>query len=119
MRAAALRKLGKVMACEIAQNYIQNGKLALELRDLESATENFSKALMEDDYNEPEYWCLLAESLFYQAQFESSLACWKEAAMLNPVSKKIWVRISALYALMEQDDLAIQYYELSEGLPIE
>jgi len=109
----------KVMACAITENYIQNGILALELRDLEAATENFSKALIEENSNEPEYWCLLAESLFYQAQFESSLVCWKEAATINPLNKKIWVRISALYALMEQDDLAIHYYELSEGLSIE
>ncbi len=109
----------KVMACAKTENYIQNGIIALEQRDLAIATENFSKALIEENSSEPEYWCLLAESLFYQAQFESSLICWKEAATISPLNKKIWVRISALYALMEQDDLAIHYYELSEGLLIE
>ncbi len=107
------------MACEVNQNSIEMGMLALENRDYITATQIFSNAIIENNNSNPDYWCCLAESLFYQSQFESALQCWHEAAAKNPHSKEIWIRISALYALLEQDDLAIYYYKLSEDLPID
>ncbi|MFW9921659.1 MAG: tetratricopeptide repeat protein [Candidatus Thorarchaeota archaeon] len=98
---------------------MEEGKYALENKQIEVATENFSRAIIEENYNDPEYWYLLAESLFYQAKFDDSLECWKEAARLDPTNKNTWVKISALYALMEQDDLAIHYFEISEKLSID
>jgi len=107
------------MASEVSAIIIEEGKRALECRDFSTATQIFSKAILEGKVDEPDYWCNLAESLFYQAQFESALQCWHEAAVRAPTNKKIWIRISALYALMGDDDLAIYYYKLAERLPIQ
>lgn len=107
------------MACEIVGNMIELGRIALENQDFATATEIFSNAIIEENSIDPNYWSCLAESLFYQAQFESSLQCWHEAASKDPTNKIIWIRISALYALMDQEDLAIHYYQIAEGLPIE
>ena len=106
------------MACEIIRN-IDLGKIALENRDFATATEIFSNAIIEENSIDPNYWCCLAESLFYQAQFESSLRSWPAAASKEPANKIIWIRISALYALMDQNDLAIHYYQIAEGLSVE
>ncbi|MCF2144427.1 MAG: tetratricopeptide repeat protein [Candidatus Heimdallarchaeota archaeon] len=106
------------MASEVSEIAIEEGKRALQYRDFSTATQIFSNALIEGKIDEPEYWCNLAEALFYQAQFESALKCWHEAATRDPTNKKIWVRISALYALMGDDDLAIYYYKLAEQLPV-
>ncbi|TET32621.1 MAG: hypothetical protein E3J70_00865 [Candidatus Heimdallarchaeota archaeon] len=107
------------MACEIIGNMIELGRIALENRDFATATEIFSNAIIEENSIDPNYWSCLAESLFYQAQFESSLRCWHEAASKDPTNKIIWIRISALYALLDQEDLAIHYYQIAEGLPVE
>lgn len=107
------------MTLEVSVKIIEEGKRALELRDLANATGNFSKAILEEDYREPEYWCLLAESLFYQARFEDALVCWKEAAKMDPFNRLVWVRISALYALMDENELAKHYYQISEKFPLE
>lgn len=106
------------MACIFVEDCIDEGKYALEIKDLAEATGNFSRAIIEGNYTEPEYWYLLAESLFYQARFEDSLECFKEVARRDPFNKDAWVKISAIYALMQEDDLAIYYYELSEKIPI-
>ena len=60
----------------------------------------------------------LAESLFYQSRFEDSLECWKEVVARDPKNKIAWIRISAPYALLQEDDLAIYYYKIAETLPI-
>jgi len=101
------------------EDLICKGKLALETKDYQTAIEIFSNAIIEKNSNNPEYWSLLAEALFYQNQLESSLKCWHEAASKNPNNKLIWIRISALYALLNQDDLANFYYLKSEELAIE
>jgi tetratricopeptide (TPR) repeat protein len=106
------------MACIITENSLELGKLALECRDYITATEIFSKAIIEDKKTNPEYWCWLAEALFYQAQFDSALKCWHEAATLDPTNKMTWIRISAVYALLEQDELAVYYYKIAEQLPM-
>ena len=106
------------MACDISGNYLEQGKIALELKEIELATENFSKAIIEENCDDPENWCLLAESLFYQSRFEDSLECWKEVVARDPQNKIAWIRISALYALLQEDDLAIYYYKIAETLPI-
>ncbi|MHA1213235.1 MAG: tetratricopeptide repeat protein, partial [Candidatus Heimdallarchaeota archaeon] len=80
------------MASEV--NYsIELGKRALENRDFITATQIFSNAIIEENNSKPDYWCCLAESLFYQAQFESALQCWHEAASVDPNNKEIWIRI--------------------------
>ncbi|NHJ85238.1 MAG: hypothetical protein FK734_07235 [Asgard group archaeon] len=107
------------MACALEENSIEKGKFALENRDFVTATEIFSNAIIETNSKNSDYWCCLAEALFYQAQFDSSLQCWHEAAAKDPKNKLIWVRISALYALFGEDELAIHYYKIAEDLPIE
>ena len=107
------------MVCDLKESLIEKGKFALENRDFITATEIFSNAIIEENSSDPTYWCWLAESLFYQAQFESSLKCWHEAAAKDPTNKIAWIRISALYALLEEDDLAIYYYNIADSLPIE
>ncbi len=106
------------MASIITENSLELGKLALENRDFNTATEIFSKAIIEENRTNAEYWCWLAEALFYQAQFDSALKCWHEAATLDPANKMTWIRISAVYALLEEDDLAIYYYKIAEELPL-
>lgn len=107
------------MAIEMSENLYEMGKIALDLRDLDLALENISRAIIEENTEDPEYWSLLAETLFYQAQFDESLDCWKVAASLNPFNKIAWIRISALYALMEQDERAEYYYKIAEQMPFE
>ncbi|HUU76840.1 MAG TPA: tetratricopeptide repeat protein [candidate division Zixibacteria bacterium] len=107
------------MACDISGSFLERGKLALELLEIDEATENFSRAIIEENFNNPEYWSLLAESLFYQSKFDDSLECWKEVVSKDPLNKIAWIRISALYALQQDDELAIYYYKIAEDLPIE
>jgi tetratricopeptide (TPR) repeat protein len=107
------------MACETSLPFFEEGREALENCDYLKATAFFSRALAEDNYNDSEYWCALAESYFYQAEFEQSLYCWKVAATKNPLSRKVWIKISALYALLQQEELASYYYRLSEAFPID
>lgn len=106
------------MATQLMNYNFELGKYAFQTRDYELATQIFSKIIMEEDAEQAEYWSWLAESLFYQAQFDSALRCWHEASKYNPKDKQIWIRISALYALMEENELAIHYYLMSEELPI-
>ncbi|MBD3191916.1 MAG: tetratricopeptide repeat protein [Candidatus Heimdallarchaeota archaeon] len=107
------------MVCEVVKNRLERGKLALEKWNLEEALEQFSKGLLEEHYQDSDYWSKLAETLYYQKRYEESLKCWLVAASQNPQSKKIWVKISALFALLGQKQKAIRYYLLSEELPIE
>jgi tetratricopeptide (TPR) repeat protein len=93
------------------------GKLALEIHDFTTATEIFSKMIIEEQDLTAESWYSLAEALFYQGQLESALKCWHEAAVLNPKDKMIWIRISAVYALLDQADLSIHYYKIADELP--
>lgn len=107
------------MVCEIVKNRLERGKLALEKWDLEEALEQFSKGILEEHYQDPNYWSKLAETLYYQKKYEKSLKCWLIAAAQKPQSKKIWVKVSALFALLGEEEKAIRYYLLSEGLPVE
>ncbi|NHJ47129.1 MAG: tetratricopeptide repeat protein [Asgard group archaeon] len=107
------------MASIISENSLEYGKLALEIKDFSTATKIFSNIIIEDNIKTSESWCSLAESLFYQAQFESALKCWHEAAALDPTNKMIWIKISAVYALMSQDELSIHYYKIAEDLPFD
>ena len=106
------------MATEISNYNFEMGKIAFKNRDYSTATQIFSNIIIEENNTEAEFWSWLAESLFYQGQFDSALRCWHEAAKANPRCKKIWIRISALYALMEEDALAFHYYKIAEDLPI-
>ena len=107
------------MTYEASEKINEEGKSVLEILDINSIKSNYPNASREEMQNESEYWCLHAESLFYQGKFEESLVCWKEAVKINPINKKAWVKISAVYALLEQDDLATHFYKISENLPIE
>ncbi|MEA2070252.1 MAG: hypothetical protein U9O98_03085 [Asgard group archaeon] len=105
------------MTSKILGLNLHRGKIALAERDFSLAIAYFSKAIIEEDVNNVENWCLLAESLFYLGAFDCSLHCWKTAAKKNPASRKIWTKISALYALLNQPKKAIKFYKVANNFP--